>query len=52
MKTKLLLFAIVTTLVTGCSTAQERTTIYAESGEVSDNVDLNAVASGFGESSN
>ena len=52
MKTKLLLFAIVTTLVTGCSTAQERTTIYAKNGEISDNLDLKAVASVFGESSN
>lgn len=52
MKTKLLLFAIVTTLVTGCSTAQDRTTIYAKNGEISDNLDLKAVASVFGESSN
>ena len=52
MKTKILLFAIVTTLVTGCSTAQERTTIYAKNGEISDNLDLKAVASVFGESSN
>ncbi|MEM0575652.1 hypothetical protein [Flavobacterium polysaccharolyticum] len=52
MKTKLLLFAILTTLVTGCSTAQDRTTIYAKNGEISDNLDLKAVASVFGESSN
>ena len=39
-------------LVTGCSTAQERTTIYAKNGEISDNLDLKAVASVFGESSN
>lgn len=52
MKTKLILFAIVTTLVTGCSTAQEWTTIYAKNGEISDNLDLKAVASVFGESSN
>lgn len=52
MKTKLLLFAIVSTLVTGCSTAQDRTTIYAKNGEISDNLDLKAVASVFGESSN
>jgi hypothetical protein len=52
MKTKLLLIAMVTTLVTGCSTAQDRTTIYAKNGEISDNLDLKAVASVFGESSN
>lgn len=52
MKTKLLLFGILTTLVTGCSTAQVRTTIYAKNGEISDNLDLKAVASVFGESSN
>nr|WP_315169782.1 hypothetical protein [uncultured Flavobacterium sp.] len=52
MKTKLLLFVILTTLVTGCSTAQDRTTIYAKNGEISDNLDLKAVASVFGESSN
>jgi hypothetical protein len=52
MKTKLLLFAIVTTLVTRYSNAQNRTTIYANNGKISDNLDLKAVASVFGEASN
>lgn len=52
MKTKLLLFAMLSMLVTGCSSAQDRTTIYAKNGEISDNLDLKAVASVFGESSN
>lgn len=52
MKTKLLLFALITLLVTAYSTAQDRTTIYAKDGEISDNLDLKAVASVFGESSN
>lgn len=52
MKTKLLLFAFFTTLATSYSNAQNRTTIYAKNGEISDNLDLKAVASVFGEASN
>jgi hypothetical protein len=52
MKTKLLLFGILTSLFTSCTTAQDRTTVYAKNGEISDNLDLKAVASVFGESTN
>lgn len=51
MKTKLLFIAILASLVTGCSTAQNRTIITSHNGEISDNLDLKAVASIFGESS-
>ncbi|MCP2027841.1 hypothetical protein L1276_003001 [Flavobacterium sp. HSC-32F16] len=51
MKTKLLLIAI-TALVFGSCAAQNQTTVYAKNSDISDNLDLRAVASMFGESAN
>lgn len=51
MKTKLLLIAIVA-LVFGSCGAQNQTTVYAKNSDISDNLDLRAVASMFGESAN
>lgn len=51
MKTKLLLIAM-TALVFGSCAAQNQTTVYAKNSDISDNLDLRAVASMFGESSN
>ncbi|KRB57921.1 hypothetical protein [Flavobacterium sp. Root186] len=51
MKTKLLLIAVVA-LVFGSCGAQSQTTVYAKNSDISDNLDLRAVASMFGESAN
>jgi len=51
MKTKLLLIALVA-LVFGSCSAQSQTTVYAKNSDISDNLDLRAVASMFGESAN
>lgn len=51
MKTKLLLIAAIA-LVFGSCAAQNQTTVYAKNSDISDNLDLRAVASMFGESSN
>ncbi|RYF17290.1 MAG: hypothetical protein EOO42_15935 [Flavobacteriales bacterium] len=51
MKTKLLLIALVA-LVFGSCAAQSQTTVYAKNSDISDNLDLRAVASMFGESAN
>jgi hypothetical protein len=51
MKTKLLLIAVVA-LVFGSCAAQSQTTVYAKNSDISDNLDLRAVASMFGESAN
>lgn len=51
MKTKLLLIALVS-LVFGSCGAQSQTTVYAKNSDISDNLDLRAVASMFGESAN
>lgn len=51
MKTKLLLIAI-TAIVFGSCAAQSQTTVYAKNSDISDNLDLRAVASMFGESAN
>lgn len=51
MKAKLLLIAI-TAVVFGSCAAQGQTTVYAKNSDISDNLDLRAVASMFGESAN
>lgn len=51
MKTKLLLIAMIA-LVFGSCAAQSQTTVYAKNSDISDNLDLRAVASIFGESAN
>ncbi|WP_316633480.1 hypothetical protein [uncultured Flavobacterium sp.] len=51
MKTKLLLIAIIAIGFASC-TAQSQTTVYAKNSDISDNLDLRAVASMFGESAN
>jgi len=51
MKTKLLLIAFAA-LVFGSCSAQGQTTVYAKNSDISDNLDLRAVASMFGESAN
>ncbi|MCD0471487.1 hypothetical protein [Flavobacterium sp. JAS] len=51
MKTKLLLIAIIALGFASC-TAQSQTTVYAKNSDISDNLDLRAVASMFGESAN
>lgn len=51
MKTKLLLIAIITISFASCQ-AQSQTTVYAKNSDISDNLDLRAVASMFGESAN
>lgn len=51
MKTKLLLIAVIA-LVFGSCAAQNQTTVYAKNSDISDNLDLRAVASMFGESAN
>src|SRR5258705_2753615 len=52
MKTKLQLAAIIATFFTFQMNAQNRTTINAMNSEISDNLDLTAVSSIFGESEN
>jgi hypothetical protein len=51
MKTNLLLIAFAA-LVFGSCSAQNQTTVYAKNSDISDNLDLRAVASIFGESAN
>jgi len=51
MKTKLLLIAIMAVVFGSCA-AQSQTTVYAKNSDISDNLDLRAVASIFGESAN
>ena len=51
MKTNLLFIAFAA-LVFGSCSAQSQTTVYAKNSDISDNLDLRAVASMFGESSN
>lgn len=51
MKTNLLLIAVVA-LVFGSCAAQNQATVYAKNSDISDNLDLRAVASMFGESAN
>ncbi|KAF2078926.1 hypothetical protein [Flavobacterium sharifuzzamanii] len=51
MKANLLLIAISALVLASCS-AQSQTTVYAKNSDISDNLDLRAVASMFGESAN
>lgn len=51
MKAKIFLIA-VTALLFGSCAAQSQTTVYAKNSDISDNLDLRAVASMFGESAN
>lgn len=51
MKTKLLLIALIA-LVFGSCAVQSQTSVYAKNSDISDNLDLRAVASMFGESAN
>lgn len=50
MKTKLLLFSVMTTLLVTTTQAQDRTSVNAMNSEISDNLDLRAIASIFGDS--
>ena len=52
MKTKIVAFTLLTSLFAGQLFAQDRTTVNATSSEISDNLDLRAVASIFGDSEN
>ena len=52
MKTKIVTLTLLTSLFAGQLFAQDRTTVNATSSEVSDNLDLRAVASIFGDASN
>ena len=52
MKTKIVAFTLLTSLFVGQLFAQDRTTVNATSSEISDNLDLRAVASIFGDSEN
>ncbi|UWY28013.1 hypothetical protein N4T20_20110 [Flavobacterium sp. TR2] len=47
-----LLFIAITALLFGSCAAQSQTTVYAKNSDISDNLDLRAVASMFGESAN
>lgn len=51
MKTKLLFIALITLTISSCQ-AQAGATVYAKNSDISDNLDLRAVASIFGESAN
>jgi len=51
MKTKILFLALITIGLSSCA-VQSQTTVYAKSSDISDNLDLRAVASIFGESAN
>jgi len=51
MKTKLLIIAMIALSISSCQ-AQNQTTVYAKNSDISDNLDLRAVASIFGESAN
>ncbi len=50
MKTKTIFLSLLTLLTIGFVSAQDRTTVTATSSDISDNLDLRAVASIFGES--
>lgn len=50
MKTHLLTTAILALLFTSCASAQDITTVNAQNSDISDNLDLKAVASIFGDS--
>lgn len=50
MKTTILSLALMISMLTGVASAQDRTTVNAHSSEISDNLDLRAVASIFGDS--
>ena len=52
MKTKIVAFTLLTSLFAGQLFAQDRTTVNATSSEISDNLDLRAVASIFGDAEN
>ncbi|TRX37520.1 hypothetical protein [Flavobacterium restrictum] len=52
MKTKLLFSALIASIFAFQMQAQNRTTVYAKSNDISDNLDLKAVASIFGDSDN
>jgi hypothetical protein len=51
MKTKILFLALMTIGFSSCA-VQSQTTVYAKNSDISDNLDLRAVASIFGESAN
>ena len=51
MKAKILFLALVSIGLTSCA-VQSQTTVYAKNSDISDNLDLRAVASIFGESAN
>ncbi|MNK81222.1 hypothetical protein D3C87_1009630 [compost metagenome] len=51
MKTKILLIALIALGISSCQ-AQAGATVYAKNSDISDNLDLRAVASMFGESAN
>jgi hypothetical protein len=52
MKTQIITLTLLTSLFTGQLFSQDRTTVNATSSEISDNLDLRAVASIFGDSEN
>ena len=52
MKTKIIISALLTSLFVSPIFAQDRTTVNATSSEISDNLDLRAIASIFGEAKN
>ena len=52
MKTKLLLLSLLTSVFASHIQAQDRTSVYAMNNEISDNLDLRAVASIFGDARN
>ncbi len=52
MKAKIITFTLLTSLFAGQLFAQDRTTVNATSSEISDNLDLRAVASIFGDATN
>ena len=52
MKTQLLILTLLTSVFATQINAQDRTTINAKNSEISDNLDLKAVASIFGDSKN
>lgn len=52
MKAKLLVFTVCHFFIFGCSISQDRASVYTMSNEISDNLDIRAVASIFGESTN
>lgn len=52
MKTKIFILAFFSLLLTSCISAQSVTTVNARNSDISDNLDLKAVASIFGDASN